>query len=232
MKLIIILFFIFFLNYCTVLNKKNDTNKFKVNHTISQDTIKIPNDAFQMDLGFEDAPALVWVKYDKNFLIKEKLYNHIYGINFWNKKGFLYTKYYEQDRESNNKSIKIFEFIIKRYPGDKTLQLIRKNDTILLFNVLENKEFKRTFKGKEYLRLPTVKFNSKEEKVSSVDIEINILKIKDSIYEVTLIDSYGIRNQKFKLNTIIEGKLHLSYYDFSSNKIYLLEKNYFLEKIK
>ena len=237
MKLLVILSVLFSLTSCmgqTNESKKlNEETSFK--NMVDQDTLRRPDDAYQMNLGFDDSPVWNWVKFDKPLKIEGKNYDHIYGIKFWDEEGFLGTEYYEQNRESEIKEIKDFSnYIIKRYPGDKTFQLVGKNkDTLLLFNVLENIEFRRNFKGKEFKRIPSVQFNQNNEKVSGEDIEVNIELIGQYTFLVTTIDSNGIKKGKFKSDCNLEDRsIQCSYFDRESNRVYLIDKNCFLEKIQ
>ncbi len=193
----------------------------------------MPKDAFQINLGFDDAPVWFWIKFKEPLNFKGNIYQHIYGIDFWDKDGFLYTKYYEQDRESKQTEIIDFSnYIINPYPGDKTFQLVSKtNETLLLFNVIEAKEFRRNFKGKDFKRIPTIDLNTNNKKVSSVDVEINIIPKKESFYEVTIIGDEGINKYIFKSNCNLQDDFEMSYYDLTNNRIYLLQKDCYLEKI-
>lgn len=194
---------------------------------------KIPKDAFQMNINFADNPVWVWVKYNHNLSLNDINYEHIYGINYWDEEGEVKTLYYEKDREKKMKdSIDFSNNILKFYPGDKTLQLIsREADTLLLFNVLENKSLSGNFKGKKFQKIPTVNFNDKEEKVSDYDVRINYTLKEKPFYEVTIISDEGINTQIFKLNCDLESDLNISYYDLTNNRIYLLQKDCYLEKV-
>lgn len=233
MKILMTLVFTSLFVSCIGQTKENE--KTKVKSMVEIDSLKRPNDAFQMNMGFDDSPAWIWVKFDNYLSNRDDEYRHIYGINFWDEEGFLYKGYYEQDRELKLSEITNFEdFIIKRYPGDKTFQLINKeNDTLYLFNVLENKEYRRNFKGKSFQRIPTVKLNNLKQKVSGYDIEVNVETEKDNIYLVTIIDSEGVKSGKYKSNCQKNYEAFVfSYFDVTNSRIYLLEKDCFLEEIK
>ena len=162
------------------------------------------------------------------------IYKHIYGIEYLDEEGTSKKSYYELDRKSKSvKFIDISNYLIKPYPGDKTLQLIKSGvDTLVLFKVLEDNNFKRNFKDIDYIRIPSVDLNNKKEKVSTFDIEISINLIKDNIYEVNMIDNDGYNKSVFKSNCNLKDKPVISYYDKVDNIIYLLEENCFLERIK
>lgn len=215
-------------------NERKESIDIKTKTMIINDSLQKPKDAFQMNMGFDDAPVWIWVKFDKYFLKGKNEFKHIYGINFWDKDGFLYKGYYEQDRELKNNSITNFSnFIINRYPGDKTFQLINKeSDTIYLFNVLENKEYRRDFKGKSFQRIPTVKLNKLKQKVSGFDIELNVKHEMNDIYLITIIDSNGIKKNRYKSNCELGANFSFSYFDVISSRIYLLKKDCYLEKIE
>lgn len=215
-------------------------NKEKLSTVINNDSImktqkmsKIPKDAFQMNMNFDDNPVWVWVKYDHSLSLNNTDYRHIYGINYWNKEGVVRTLYYEKDREGKNKdSINFSNYILKPYPGDKTLQLIGKDaDTLLLFNVLANKALSGVFKGKEYQRIPTIGINTKNEKVSDYDVRINYILKEKSFYEVTIISDDGINTFIFKSNCDLKDDFTISYYDLTNDRIYLLQKDCYLEKV-
>ena len=234
MKIIFTIIFLISLTSCSGQNKE------KKPPTISNDSImktqkvsKVPKDAFQMNMNFDDNPIWVWAKYDHVLSLKDIKYEHIYGINYWDEKGDVRTLYYEEDREIKMRdSIDFSNNILKFYPGDKTLQLISKEaDTLLLFNVLENKTLSSSFKGKEYQRIPTIGMNAKNEKVSDYDVKINFILKEKSFYEVTIINDEGINVFIFKSNCDLKDGLIISYYDLTSHRIYLLEKDCYLEKI-
>jgi hypothetical protein len=216
--------------------QNNETSSFVIEEKkdmTEQNKESVPKDAFQMNMGFDDAPVWVWAKFDHFLSIENQVYNHIYGINFWDDKSEKRTMYYEVDREGKNiDSLNFSEFIINPYPGDATLQLIsKKTDTLYIFNVLESKEFRRNFKGKDFKRIPTVDLNTNKLKVTSSDVEINIIPKKESFYEVTIIGDEGINKYIFKSNCNLQDDFEMSYYDLTNNRIYLLQKDCYLEKI-
>lgn len=235
MKIVFTSVSLFFLTGCMGQieeNKKGFIEKDSIQQT--REKFKLfKKDAFQMNMGFNNNPVWVWAKYDNNLNLEGVNYNHIYGIKYWDEESNVITLYYETDREKKNKdTINFSNYILKPYPGDKTLQLIGKyGDTLLLFNVLENKNFGRTFKGKDYQRIPTINVNSRNEKVSDYDIEINFSKKDDSFYEITIIDNEGIDDFIFKSNCLLNKNPKVSYYDLTNDRIYLLENNCYLEKV-
>ena len=235
MKTLHIIVFLIFVTSCNG-QKKTESPAIKSNNDatmIVKKESKIPEDAFQINLGFADAPVWMWVKFDHVLSTNNKSYNHIYGLNFWDEDENVDTLYYERDRENKNDEIIDFSnYIINRYPGDKTLQLVGKDsDTLLLFNVLENKKFRRTFKGKDFKSIPTVKINHNNEKVSGYDMNINVLPKEDSFYEVTILNE-GINTYTFKSNCTLKDDFDISYYDMTNGRIYLLQKDCYLEKIE
>lgn len=233
-----ITFLILFI-YLTNCYSQNDEIKLQVsiNETDmkEQSKFEVPKDAFKLNIGFNDNPQWIWAKYDHLLSDEDFIYKYIYGIKFWNEEGPIDTLYYEADRAlKNSLEIDFKNYIINLYPGDKTIQLIGKeNDTLYLFNVLENKEFRRNFKGKPFQRIPTVKLNDLQQKVSDFDIEINIEATENSnIYLVTTIDEQGVKNRRYKSNCNKKDEAFvLSYFDTTNNRIYLLEKDCFLEEI-
>lgn len=236
MRILFKVILLFCLTGCLGQNKEktitvvNDSNVMDV-----QEKPKIPKeDAFQMNMGFMDNPVWVWAKYDHNLNVKNVNYNHIYGINYYDEEeGYYETLYYEKDREGKSRdSINFYNYILKPYPGNGTLQLIGKNaDTLLLFNVLENKALSGSFKGKEYRRIPTVSINGKNEKVSDYDVRINYALKEKPFYEITIISDEGIDTFIFKSNCDLNDDFVISYYDLTNDRIYLLEKDCYLEKI-
>lgn len=192
----------------------------------------VPKDAYQMNLGFEDKPVWVWAKYDHKLELDDITHDHIYGINYWHENGLINTIYYEQGREENTVDIDFSNYIIEPYPGNGTIRLIDKNgDTILLFNVLEDKRFRRNFKGTDFKRYPTVNYKENGEKVSDAEIELNFVLKSEKLYEITIIDHNGINKYDFKSNCILETEPEVSYYDLTSDKIYLINKDCYLEKL-
>jgi hypothetical protein len=230
------MFSILFIN-CTGQTKKNEVNVLISDDNTLKDSIKINNPlgyTFKINIGFDDNPVWLWGKVGDNFKENNIIYNHIYGIEYLDEEGASKESYYELDRKSKLvKFIDVSNYLIKPYPGDKTLQLIKSGvDTLLLFKVLEDNNFKRNFKEIDYIRIPSVDLNGKEEKVSSYDIEINVNFLKDNIYEVNMINNDGYSKSIFKSNCDLKGKPVISYYDKVDGLIYLLEENCFLERIK
>lgn len=233
MKIIFTLILLVSLTSCSGQTKEKLSTINNDSIMKKQEISKIPKDAFQMNINFDDNPVWVWAKYNHNLNLNDVTFEHIYGINYWDKKGDVRTLYYEKDREMKMKdSIDFSNNILKFYPGDKTLQLISKEaDTLLLFNVLENKTLSGSFKGKEYQRIPTVNINSKNEKVSDYDVRINYVLKEKLFYEVTIINDAGINVSIFKSNCDLKNNLTISYFDLTNDRIYLLQKNCYLEKI-
>ena len=232
MKIIFTLILLVSLTSCSGQNKEKLSTLDTDSTMKSQEISKIPKDAFQMNMSFDDNPVWVWAKYDHNLSLNNTSYNHIYGINYWDEEGVVKTLYYEKDRDDKNRdSINFSNYILKPYPGDKTLQLIDKNaDTLLLFNVLENKALRSNLKGKDYQRIPTIGVNTKNEKVSDYDIRINYILKEKSFYEVTIVNDDGINVFIFKSNCVLKDDFAISYYDLTNDRIYLLEKDCYLEK--
>lgn len=234
MKIILTLILLISLTSCSGQNKEKPSTLDIDNTMKSQEISKIPKDAFQMNMNFDDNPVWVWAKYDHNLNVKNIKYNHIYGINYYDEEeGYFETLYYEKDREGKSRdSINFSNYIIKPYPGNGTLQLIGKNaDTLLLFNVLENKTLSGSFKGKKYQRIPTVNINSKNEKVSDYDVRINYDLKEKPFYEITIISDEGVDTFIFKSNCDLKNDdFVISYYDLTNGRVYLLGKDCYLEK--
>lgn len=205
----------------SILNKKTD--------------VKIPKEeAYQMNINFDDNPVWVWAKYDHKLILDSIAYGHIYGINYWNEQGEVKTLYYETDRSVKRKdSIDFSNYILQPYPGDRTLQLIGKEaDTLLLFSVLEDSKLSRVFKGIRYKRVPTVNYNHRKEKVTDFDIEINFVLKDEFLCEVTIMNDDGINKYLYKSNCPLSDNVQVSYYDMVDDTIYLLEKDCYLKRIK
>lgn len=233
MRIIFTVILLISITSCSGQTKEKISTKESDSIMTKQEVSKIPKDAFQMNINFDDNPVWVWAKYNHNLSLNDIKYDHIYGINYWDEEGDVRTLYYEKDREIKMKdSIDFSNNILKFYPGDKTLQLIsREADTLVLFNVLENKSLSGNFKGKKYKRIPTVSFNDKKEKVSDYDVRINYSLKSKSFYEVTIISDEGINTKIFKSNCDLESDFDISYYDLTNNRIYLLQKDCYLEKV-
>lgn len=228
------LFILFSLTFISCIGQTKEDMKTVT--ITKQDTVvnnagkaDVPKDAYQMNLGFVDKPVWVWVKYDHKLHLDGITYDHIYGINYWDEDGLLYTMYYEQDREGDTVEIDFSNYIIEFYPGDGTIQLIGKNaDTILLFSVLEDKRFRRNFKGTDFRRYPTVNYNKNGEKVSDAEVEFSFVLKSERLYEVTIIDHNGINKHDFKSNCDLDDDFEISYYDLTNGKIYLISKDCYL----
>ncbi len=217
--------------------KNGDTYTVTIrNDSLNKKTnVKIPKEeAYQMNINFDDNPVWVWVKYDHNLRADSLLYNHIYGINYWDEQGSVKTLYYEQDRKTERKdSIDFSNYMLKPYSGDRTLQLIGKEaDTLLLFNVLEDPKLSRVFKGVKYKRVPTVNYNHKREKVTDFDIEINIVPKDNFLCEVTIMNDDGINKYLYKSSCSLADDVRVSYYDMVDDTIYLLERDCYLKRIE
>jgi len=188
--------------------------------------------AYKLNIGFDDKPVWIWAKYDHKLDFKNKVYDHIYGVNYWDEDGLSYTMYYEVDREKKKHSIEFSNYILQLYPGDATLRLIGKEgDTIMIFNVLEKQDLRRNFKGKSFKRIPTINYSKDKIKVSDYDVEISFSLIESNLYEVTIINNEGIKNYRYKSNCVIENEPEVSYYDLTNNRIYLIKRDCYLEKI-
>ena len=231
--LFIILFFI--TNNCLsqIIKEKNT---IIIKDSISKKKIhrnNIPSDAFQMNFGFSDSPVWVWARFNDTLNINDNIYNYIYQFNFYYEYGDVSTLYYEIDRQKNIENIDFSNYIIKPYKGDATLKLIgKKNDTLYLFNVLERKKYFKKIRNKNFRRVPTVDIDINKNKVSSYDVRISVSKIKDNSYEIIIIEDNGdINKYDFISNCVLKQNFEISYYDLVTNRIYLLEKNCFLEKI-
>lgn len=213
-------------NLTTVVVKKNESKKKGEFKNLSKEG------AYKLNIGFADKPVWVWAKYDHKLDLNDEIYNHIYGINYWDEDGLLYTMYYESDRDKKNDSIEFSNYILQLYPGDATLRLIGKEgDTIMIFNVLEKEDLRRNFKSKVFKRIPTVNYDKDKVKVSDYDVEISFSLVEPNLYEVTIIDNEGIKDYRYKSNCIIENEPEISYYDLTNNRIYLIKRDCYLEKI-
>ncbi len=228
MKKFFVLIALFSMISCN--GQKKESKKL---NKMTNDTIKIPNDATKFNLGFEDSPVWIWVKASEPLSTKNQKYDHVYGFDFWDKDGYIERRFYEQDRDLNQENIKeISSYKILRYPGDNTLKLIKSNDTLILFSVMENKDLSRDFKGLNFKRIPTTRLNKKNEKVSGFDVEINIQSEEGGLFLVTTIDSRGIKKAKYKTKCSNLKEHELSYLDRINNRIYFTGKDCFLEESK
>ena len=232
MRTLIISYFLLIFAYCLGQENGSLTVTISTYNTENKKLKMIPEDSFKMNIGFDDNPVWVWAKHDHKLSLCDTVYSHIYGINYWDEEGNVKSLYYELDRESKKKNeIDFSNYIIKPYPGDRTLQLLgNNNDTLFLFNVLEDKNLRRKFKNKSYKRIPTVNLNNNNEKVADYDVEISLQHKYGNVYEASIISNEGINIYQFNSNKKLSDSFDISYYDLTTNRIYLLDQDSYLVK--
>ena len=188
-----------------------------------------------MNFGSDIRPVWVWVKFHKHLTVNNKLYKYIYGIRYYDEYGGKEIMYYETDRDLKIKEINFKDYIIYSYMGDATLKLVNKiGESIYLFNVLELKDFRRKIYNKDFIRVPAVELYE-GKKVSTYDFRLSFFKKDDNMYEVSIIDDYGdMHTYNYRFHCSLKKVLNefeISYFDSTNNRIYLLEKDCYLEKI-
>lgn len=208
------------------------------------DTIPRPSNVSEyatlVNAGFIDKPVYEWIEYAGIYKQKEKEYPHIYEFKYYNSEGRkINTLCYEWNKGRKKDSVLNEDFTkykVILFPGDLTIKLINGSKEFILFNVLEFHKFDREFKGIEYCRIPTVKTHNIESKYGLVyngEIEFNIKKAEDSLYLVSLIDDYGFKQKKYRLNTgCKESSMKVSYMNQETGRIHLLEKDCYLEPVQ
>lgn len=208
---------------------------------IKKDTIARPDhvspQAKLIDLGFVDAPSYAWIEYVGFYKDKHRVHPHILGIKHTNVYPGGYpeqvdTIYYEFDssRTQPSASSDLKDYEIIPYPGNGTYKLINRDDSLLLFNVMQLNDSRQIIKGKEWqMAVPTTEINSHGETVSGVEAHIHLEKEYGDIYLVSLIDDKGLRSLHFQKfgDCLIETKL--SYLDRQHGKLYFVPRDCYLE---
>ena len=200
-----------------------------------QDSLKRPTGvskkATLINLGSEDMPVYQWVEYVGKLNHDNKPHPHIYGFRFFDAKGkVLSTAYYENMKiRSGSKDFDASDCKILPYPGDATIEVTNGADTLLFFHVLESDEFKRTYNGIEYVRMPAVYYETNYNTgfTSDEDVEFNVKKDKD-IYTVTFTGT----PIAFKLCSACKTEpSKVSFLNEQEGRIYFVEKDCYLELV-
>lgn len=243
--LVILVIIIFLYSSC---NSQAEIESNREGLEVSKSSVKrpidVPESASLINLGFEDQPVYCWVFYDGTLQLEDVFHDHIAKFLFKYEDGALESKYYEYIGNRTEDSRKTLEnYDIFPYPGDKTMMLIssenkisREKDTVLIYQVLEIKEFENMLKGKLYKRLPSVSLDNNGKKISDYDVRIHITMKGDSLFTVSLISEDGTRNGLlYKLSLGCEEveafDEKLSYLDRNNGKIYFIEKDCYLEPL-
>jgi hypothetical protein len=201
----------------------------------AQDTTKRPpgvsDRATLINLGADDEPVPVhqWVEYAGKLRYNGKEYPHIYGFRYFNAMGkLLSTVYYEHmDIRNSKKDFDASHCKVLPYPGDATIQLSNRTDTLLFFHVLESDEFKRTYQEVEYIRMPAIYYETNYGTgfTSDEDLEFNIRQDHDR-YIVTFTGT----EIPFKLCQSCESTpTKVSFLNEDEGRIYFIEKDCWLE---
>jgi hypothetical protein len=201
-----------------------------------QDSLKRPSGvsrkATLINLGAEDMPVYQWVEYVGKFNYRNKSHSHIYGFKYFDAKGnVLSTVYYENMQiRSGRKDFDVTNYKVLPYPGDATIEVTNGIDTLLFFHVLESDEFKRTYNGVEYVRMPATYYEADYDIgfTSDEDVEFNVMKEKD-IYTVTFTHTTPVA---FKLCSACKTEpSKVSFLNEQEGRIYFVEKECYLELV-
>jgi hypothetical protein len=203
--------------------------------TAMKDTLKRPvnvsKHATLINLGFEDLPVYMWVEYSGKLKQNGQTYPHIYEFQYFDKDGKLsHIEYYENMQiRSGNKDFDASQSKVLPFPGDATIQVSNGHDSLLFFHVLESEEFRRSYNGIEYIRMPTVYLETQygNGTVSHEDVEFNIRKEMD-FYTVTFTGSAI----PFKLCSACKTEpTKVSFLNEQEGRIYFVEKECYLELV-
>ncbi|MEJ1239603.1 hypothetical protein WBG78_15810 [Chryseolinea sp. T2] len=184
-----------------------------------------------INLGAEDMPVYQWVEYAGKLMYDGKEHPHIYGFRYFDDKGkLLSTVYYENmEIRSGKKDLDASKTKILPYPGDATIELLNGTDTLLFFHVLESDEFKRTYQGIEYVRMPAVYFETNYNVgfTSDEDVEFSIRKDNER-YVVTFTGT----PVPFKLSPSCKGEPgKVSFLNEEDGRIYFVARDCYLELV-
>jgi hypothetical protein len=207
-------------------------------HATVQDSIKRPANispnASLINPGEpegEGMPVYQWVEYAGKLVYDGKEHSHIYGFKYFNDKGSLLSTVYYENMEirGGKKDFDASKSKVLLYPGDATIQLSNEADTLLFFHVLESDEFKRTYQGLAYTRMPAVYFETNYDTGfrSADDVEFNI-DTEGGKYFVTFTGT----TVPFKLSSSCNGEPgKVSFLNYKEGRIYFIEKECYLELV-
>lgn len=184
-----------------------------------------------INLGAEDMPVFQWVEYAGKLNQGNKSHSHIYGFKYFDAKGeLLSTVYYENmEIRDGRRDFDVSNYKVLPYPGDATIEVTNGADTLLFFHVLESDEFKRTYNGIEYVRMPAIYYEMKDNIgfTSDEDLEFNIKK-DDDVYTVTFTGT----PIAFKRCSVCKTEpSKVSFLNEREGRIYFVEKECYLELV-
>lgn len=184
-----------------------------------------------LNFGSEDEKIFVWADPIGPLIYNEKEYPHIQGVKFY----YVTAKqtsvlYYENFKLRNdNKKWDFRNSKILNYPGDATLELTNGNDTLLVFWVLETREFERVYNGILFKGMPTIYPNWANQYAADVMMEFNIVRNDTSTYILTVTDgtkiAYKLCSRCDKLPQMV------SFLNRKDGRIYFIEKECYLELV-
>jgi hypothetical protein len=210
----------------------------KMNDKKNNDTLQRPaymtQQATLLNYGSDVEPIMVWADYIGTLSKEGKKYPHIHGVQYYYVKADKRdTAYYENvelrsgAKKINFKNVKILEQPI----GGANIGFFDGKDSLWLFYVIENDEFKAEHKGVEYRRPPTIYLDKFKEYVSDDDIRVNIKSDGNDKYRVTFIDN-GIVAAPYKLHGNCKGELEtISFVNKENGCIYFISQDCYLEPI-
>jgi len=221
---------------CTVFFCNSSVKSSDEVEATKQDTLKRPatvsKHATLINLGFDDSPVYQWVEYAGKLKMEDKSYTHIYGFKYFDAQGkFLHTRYYEnmEIRNGTKEFDATTQVEISPFPGDATIHVSNGADSLLFFHVLESDEFKRTYEGIEYVRMPAIYYETNYNTgfTSGEDVEFNIKREKD-FYTVTFTGTAIL----FKLCSACKTEpTQVSFLNEQEGRIYFVERECYLELI-
>jgi hypothetical protein len=226
--LIIILYAVSFDNGCF-------SPSAKMNEKIFNDTLQRPaymtENATLLNYGSDEDSIMVWADYMGCLTIKEKVYSHIHGVQYYYvKAGRRDTTYYESlELRSGVKKIDFKNVrVLKQSIGGANVGLFDGKDSLWLFHVLQSDEFNREHKGIHFTNMPTIELRNNEY-MADVELEFNLKKLKEGKYELTLSDTSKVQYEACLNCNITNQKI--SFLNRQDGKIYFVDGNYYLELV-
>ncbi len=204
--------------------------KDKINADTLRRPTSITDKAVLLNFGSEEEPILVWADYTGPLSQEGKVYSHIHGVQYFYVKTEQRDTFYYENMELRNHTIE-FDFkncIILNYPGEATIQISNKKNSLLLFHVLESNEFAREHKGIEFKRMPTIALDD-DRFLADVDMEFNLKKVKEGRYDLTLSDTFKVEYKACSNCNITNQKI--SFLNRQDGRIYFVEKDCYLELV-
>ncbi len=224
----------FILLYSLSVNLSCWNTPAKMENKNINDTLQKPaymtGHAALLNYGSDDEPIMVWADYIGLLSKEGKVYSHIHGIQYFYVKAAVRDTFYYENLDLRN-NIQVFDFKdfrILNYPGEATVQISNKKDSLLLFAVLESDEFSRTHKGVEFKRMPTIALNNNRY-MADVQMEFNLKKVKEGRYELTLSDTSKVQYKACSNCNITNQEI--SFLNRQDGRIYFVKQDYYLELV-